>query len=159
MIALLKHLRRKWDDWCGDHEMEQSIRRHLTDNGYFGGTAKLRGVRLVAVQRPGWQQIYRFDATARVNGRVDSIPPPRSPRSEAETSAGDPDEEKQTGLESPEYHELFGLIREDNRKKISKARVFREESERRSLFTRWSEDMICLRGSYGLLEDKAQKAK
>ena len=67
MLAYLKHLRQKWNDWCGDHDMELTIRKHLTANGFFGGTAKLRNVRLVAVKRPGWLQIYRFEATARVS--------------------------------------------------------------------------------------------
>lgn len=111
--------------------MEISIRKHLTENGYFGGSAKLRGVRLVAVQRPGWQQVFRFDVTARVARPV------------AENAPDLP----------AEYHDLFGLVRDDIRHGTSVVRVFSSEDERRSLFTRWSEDMIRLRGAHGLVTD------
>ena len=62
MFELLGNLRKRWNDWCGDREMELAIRKHLTKNGFFGGTAKLQNVRLVAVQRPGWLQVFRFEA-------------------------------------------------------------------------------------------------
>ena len=127
MIDWLKSLREKWNNWCGDHEMELEIRRHLTKNGYYGGTVKLRNVRLVAVQRPGWLQVFRFEATARV---------------QAEESDGpDPD---------AVYDELYGLVREDARHKMTSVRVFHDPSERRELFLRWSEDLIQLRGAQGL---------
>lgn len=130
MIALIKHLRQRWEDWCGDHEMELAIRKHLTENGFFGGTAKLRNVRLVAVQRPGWLQVFRFEATVRVRpvGDSDSAPDPNA-----------------------EYREVFGLVRDDIRHKINTVRVFDEEGQRRELFARWSEDLICLRGAHGLV--------
>lgn len=124
----LQRLRQRWDDWCGDHEMEVAIRRHLTENGYFGGTAKFRGVRLVAVQRPGWLQVYRFEVTARVAELVEDDRP-------------DP---------PPVYHDLYGLVRDDIRHKINSVRVFNSEAERRALFTRWSDGLICLRGAHGL---------
>ena len=37
MLAFIKHLRKRWEDWCGDHEMETAIRKHLTHNGFFRG--------------------------------------------------------------------------------------------------------------------------
>lgn len=132
MFEWLKGLRRRWDDWCGDHEMEVAIRRHLTDNGYYGGTAKFRAVRLVAVERPGWLQVYRFEAIARVA------------RSEGEEDGPD---------RPAEYRELFGLVRDDIRHKISSVRVFESEGERQSLFARWSDGLICLRGAHGLSGD------
>lgn len=127
-LGWMRGLRQRWDDWCGDHEMEVAIRRHLTENGYFGGTAKFRGVRLVAVQRPGWLQVYRFEVTARVVTRVDDDRP-------------DP---------PAVYHDLYGLVRDDIRHKINSVRVFNSEAERRALFTRWSDGLICLRGAHGL---------
>jgi hypothetical protein len=39
---------------------EQDIREWLTDNGYDGQTAKLSSVELVAIERPGWRQVYQF---------------------------------------------------------------------------------------------------
>tara|TARA_R110002049_G_scaffold2750_2_gene21721 strand:+ start:595877 stop:596275 length:399 start_codon:yes stop_codon:yes gene_type:complete len=129
MAGWIKYFAERWNDWCGDRDMELTIRRHLSQNGYFGDTAKLRGVRLVAVQRPGWLQVFRFDVTARVR-----------PESEDDDSFSGP----------AEYQELYGLVRDDIRHKINSVRVFQNESERRALFATWSEDMICLRGAHGL---------
>ena len=129
MLAFLKHLRKRWEDWCGDHEMETTIRKHLTQNGFFGGTARLRNVRLVAVQRPGWLQVFRFDATVRVkpeNEEVDGVVP------------------------EAEYREVFGLVKDDIRHKVNTVRVFEEEEQRVELFARWSDGLICLRGAHGL---------
>ena len=129
MLELLKHIRKRWEDWCGDHDMEVTIRKHLTENGFFGGTAKLRNVRLVAVQRPGWLQVFRFDATVRVRPEID------------EEVGKDP---------KPEYREVFGLVKDDIRHKVNTVRFFEQEQERIELFARWSEDLICLRGAHGL---------
>lgn len=129
MIALLNSLKEKWNNWVGDHEMELEIRKHLTQNGYYGGSVKLRNVRLVAVQRPGWLQVFRFEATARV---------------QSENTDDGPDPE-------PVYDELYGLVREDIRQKMIRVRVFEDPLERRELFLRWSEDLIQLRGAQGLL--------
>ena len=130
MFALIKHLREKWNNWCGDRDMELAIRRHLSERGCFGPTAKLKNVRLVAVQRPGWLQVYRFEATARV--KVDDV-------------QGDgPDLE-------PEYLELLGLVRDDIRYNVHTVQTFHHEHERRQLFSTWSEDLICLRGAHGLM--------
>lgn len=129
MRTWLKQLQQRWNDWCGDRDMELTIRKHLTTNGYFGGTAKLRNVRLVAVQRPGWLQVFRFEATARVAPEAENDEVP------------DPD---------AEYHELYGLVRDDIRHKINVVRVFQSAEERRALFARWSEGLICLRGAHGL---------
>jgi len=128
MIDFIKSLREKWDNWCGDHEMELAIRKHLTQNGYYGGTVKLQNVRLVAVQRPGWLQVYRFEATARVQAE--------------ETDGPDPE---------PRYETLYGLVRDDIRHKSTSIRVFADSRQRRELFLRWSEDLIQLRGAHGLM--------
>ena len=131
MFGWLTHIREKWDDWCGDHDMEIAIRKHLSDYGYYGGTAKLKRVRLVAIQRPGWLQIFRFEAIARV------VPS---------------EEEQENKPDTAEYHTLFGLVKDDIRHKISVVRVFEEESERGELFERWSEELIRLRGAHGLID-------
>ncbi len=104
-----------------------AIRRHLSSAGYYGGSAKLRNVRLVAVARPGWVQIYRFDVTARLHQT-------------SEEDQADP---------APIDHELCGLVRDDGRRG-GEVRCFRDEAERRALFARWSEGLICLRGAHGL---------
>lgn len=129
MAGWINYFAERWNNWCGDRDMEMAIRRHLNQNGFFGDTAKLRAVRMVAVQRPGWLQVFRFDATARVR-----------PNSDSDTEIPD----------QAEYRELFGLVRDDIRHKINTVRVFEIEIERKELFSRWSEDLICLRGAHGL---------
>lgn len=135
MIGWLKHLKACWDNWSGDRDMEMAIRKHLTQEGYFGRTAKVEKLRLVAVQRPGWLQVFRFEAVARVREAADDERP-------------DPD---------AQYRTLYGLVRDDFRHKISDIRVFDDQSERRSLFVRWSDGLICLRGAYGLAPEYPQK--
>ena len=130
MIGWLKHLKERWDNWTGDRDMELAIRQHLNQEGYFGGTAKVQQLKLVAVQRPGWLQIFRFEVIARVQAEIDDERP-------------DP---------KAEYRTLYGLIRDDFRSNVSDIRVFTEEDERRNLFSRWSVGLICLRGAYGLTE-------
>ncbi len=129
MIALLKSLQQKWNDWCGDREMELEIRKHLTRNGYYGSSAKFSNVRLVAVQRPGWLQVFRFEATARLQVEETDGPEPEAV-----------------------YENLYGLVRDDIRHKTTAVRVFQDPSERRELFLRWSEDLIQLRGAQGLVD-------
>jgi hypothetical protein len=128
MIGWIKHLKERWDNWSGDRDMEVAIRKHLNREGFYGGTAKVQHLRLVAVQRPGWLQVFRFEAVARVR---------------AEGDADGPDADA-------EYRTLYGLVRDDFRHNLSDIRVFARESERRNLFTRWSDGLICLRGAYGL---------
>ena len=130
MLGWIEHLRQRWNDWCGDRDMELAIRRHLTDCGFFGPTAKLKNVRLVAVQRPGWLQVYRFEALARV--RPDEV---NDDRQDAQA----------------EYRELLGLVKDDIRYNVHTVRTFPSETERRELFAVWSEDLICLRGAQGLI--------
>ena len=128
MLGLIKSLKEAWNNWVGDHEMELEIRKHLTKNGYYGGTVKLTNVRLVAVQRPGWLQVFRFEATARIQAEETDGPTPEAV-----------------------YEQLYGLVRDDIRHKMTSVRVFRQPEERRELYLRWSEDLIQLRGAHGLI--------
>ncbi len=129
MFGFLKNLAQRWNDWCGDREMELAIRKHLTKEGYYGNTAQLKNVRLVAVQRPGWLQVYRFEATVRVTPPDGSDDQPDAPA---------------------EYRDLYGLVREDVRKNRSDVRVFDLAGHRNRQFDQWSEGLICLRGAQGL---------
>lgn len=130
-MSLLKHIKQRWSEWTGDKEMELAIRRALLSSGYFGNTAKIRGLRLVAVQRPGWLQVMRFDVTARVKPE--------------DHSDDEPDPEA-------EYVELFGLVREDVRKNDTTIRIFEAPSDRAELFTRWSDGLIVTRSAGGLTD-------
>jgi hypothetical protein len=64
------------------------------------------------------------------------------------------DDEADTHSE-PVQLTLYGLVRDDIRHKIQTVRVFQDESQRRSLFARWSDGLICLRGTHTLLEVKS----
>ncbi len=130
LIGWFKHLQKRYADWCGDRDMEIAIRKHLTANGFFGGTAKLRNVRLVAVQRPGWLQVFRFEAQARVRP---------------------PDEHDDAPQPEAEYQVVYGLVRDDIRRNVNSIRAFSREDQRKELFARWSKDLICLRGAHSLV--------
>ena len=129
-MGLIEHLQKRWNDWCGDRDMELAIRRHLSELGFYGPTAKLENVRLVAVQRPGWLQVYRFEAMARVR--------PLEHADDREDPAA-------------EYRRLLGLVKDDIRYNVHTVRTFLNEAERRELFKDWSADLICLRGAQGLI--------
>lgn len=135
MWQILRGLAKRWSDWCGDREMEMAIRRHLSGEGYYGGSAKLRGVKLAAVKRPGWLQIFRFDATARL-----------APEANAETDSAPPTHSDDSAV----YHELYGLVREDQRSGRVDVRVFRSGDQRSELFRRWSDGLLQLRGGQSL---------
>ncbi|WDI40857.1 hypothetical protein [Bremerella sp. P1] len=129
MRAWLNSIAQWWNDWVGDKEMENSIRHHLDQSGYYGALAQITNVRLVAIQRPGWLQIYRFEVKARV--RIDA----------EETDGPDP---------APQHAQLLGLVRQDFRKSINDIRLFDQPQARRELFRDWAEGLIQLRGAEGL---------
>lgn len=148
MFAFLRQLRERWSNWSGDAEMERAIRQHLSGRGYYGRTAKLRGVRLVAVQRPGWIQIYRFEVVARVAAAAwtDDAPAEGRTRPVAQPPAAAGDDHPAPAV----YHELFGLVREDHRYNQTSVRVFAAADQRLKLFERWSDGLIQLRGGCGM---------
>ena len=146
MFAFLRLLRQRWSNWSGDAEMEKAIRQYLSGHGYYGGSAKLRDVRLAAVQRPGWLQIYRFEVTARVAAaaRTDDHTAAKHAPAQHQPHAGDAQPTPAV------YHELFGLVREDHRYNQTSVRVFASADQRLELFKRWSEGLVQLRGGRGM---------
>ncbi|HBE67182.1 MAG TPA: hypothetical protein DDW52_03440 [Planctomycetaceae bacterium] len=56
----LKSLVSRWTTWVGDRDVELALRRKLTQRGYYGDAATFDYMRLVAVQRPGWLQVFSF---------------------------------------------------------------------------------------------------
>lgn len=139
MMSLVRRLGQRWSDWCGDREMENAIREHLTHSGYYGRSAQLRQVRLAAVKRPGWMQVFRFEVTARL-AVADDQADDESLEGGAVAGSGS------NGLDAPTYHELFGLVREDQRSGQVEIRVFRSGEQRRELFALWSDGLLQLRG-------------
>ncbi len=106
----------RWSNWAGDRDMEQAIRKALTQHGWRGQAARLGRVRLVAVQRPGWLQIYAFQADCE-----DQPPPP------------------------PHLARVFGLLRQDERFDRVDIRLFETASARRTLLEEWSTGLCQLR--------------
>ena len=129
MKSWFQHLKQRWEDWCGDRDMEIAIRKHMTDSGFYGQSAKIQNVRLIAVQRPGWLQVYRFEAMVRVK---------------PENGGDSPNEE-------PQCRHVSGLVKDDIRFKLQTVRTFSSELERRACFAEWSDGLICLRGAQGLV--------
>ena len=87
------------------------------------------------IRQPGCPR--RLDATARI-----------APETENEEI---PDPEA-------EYHELYGLVRDDIRHKINVVHVFKSTEERYALFERWSDGLNCLRGAYGLCQHEETRS-
>jgi len=138
MLNFFKSIREKWSNWSGDRELEHAIRRHLSANGHYGGSAKLENVRLAAIQRPGWLQVYRFDVVARVI--------PKSTGEDIKIELVDDD-----AVDEPaRYSHLYGLVREDVRHDSTTIRTFDNPDERRELFAEWSDNLIQLRSGRSL---------
>lgn len=111
---------RKWTDWIGDRDLELLLRARLKAGGYYGDSARFSNIRLVAIQRPGWVQVFSFTATAK---------------------AVSSDHEQDAALET-----LMGLVRQDERRNKTDVEFFSDSEQRRRLFREWSADLITLRG-------------
>jgi hypothetical protein len=118
MRQWLKRLSEKWAGWISDPQLERSLRSHLSGRGFYGDSAKFITFRLVAIQRPGWLQVYSFVVRARI--AKDSV-------------------------DDAEYAQLFGLVRQDERYKKCDIQLFQNMQERHSLYQEWSTDLIRLR--------------
>lgn len=53
----------------GNKVAEKDLRDWLSLNGYFGRTAVIAQLELVAIRRPGWEQIFGFIARAKRQDR------------------------------------------------------------------------------------------
>lgn len=108
----------KWSSWIGDRDLELSLRRHLSDRGFSGDTARFENLRLAAVQRPGWVQVFVFTVHARRRG----------------------------GKEQ-DINTLFGLVRQDERYSRLEICTYETRATRNAMFREWSSDLIRLRNS------------
>jgi len=129
-----QELTNRWKNWTGDRELDIAIRRHLSDQGYQGGGAELKQVKLIAVQRPGWVQVYRFEAVARrqVIDELENESASATPPSHSVTSGS---------------QLLYGLVRDDGRFGCE-VQTFIHPARRIELFKQWSEGLITLRGAF-----------
>ncbi len=57
---MLRELLQRWADWTGDAELTRAIKAELRRQKLAVHAAKIRDVRLVAIERPGWVQVRRF---------------------------------------------------------------------------------------------------
>ncbi len=63
--GILAGLRNRWRHHVGDRPLAAAIHREIVALGYARSTARIRDLRLAAVERPGYRQVYRFEASAR----------------------------------------------------------------------------------------------
>jgi len=123
MFQWLAKWKEQWSGWISDSDLERSLRAHLCGRGYYGDSAKFLAFRLVAIQRPGWLQVFSYCVEARVaTGEHSAVPPAER-----------------------EVVKLFGLVRQDERYRRCDIEIFRNASERYALYNRWTEDLIRLR--------------
>jgi hypothetical protein len=116
MFEVIRRLAQKWNGWVGNRDMERAIRSALTRQGLRGSAAQFSQVRLVAIQRPGWLQVYSFDAAWEYTGNGPS--PSRG---------------------------VFGLVRQDERFNRTEIQFFETTVARSELLEQWSEGLIRLR--------------
>ncbi|QDT69013.1 hypothetical protein MalM25_19390 [Planctomycetes bacterium MalM25] len=112
---MLKQLLESWSDWTGDKRLTQAIRRELARLGYAVNAAETREVRLTAIERPGWVQVYRF--------RVETVTNDENPHSRREVT-------------------LHGVSRDDGRKSRIEVLLSESLSERNQQLEDWSEGLI-----------------
>lgn len=116
MFNFFKKAAERWANWVGDRDLELALRSHLTKEGFYGDSAKFERVKLVAVQRPGWVQVYTFavNVRSRLNEEMPS-------------------------------EKFFGIVRLDERKERVEPRLFSRTSEQQKQLDEWSEGLIRLR--------------
>ena len=115
-MRFLRQLAEKWTNWLGDRDLDLALRKHLNEQGFLGESAQFSQLRLVAVQRPGWLQVYTF--TAQAKSRLNA---------------------------SDQQQSLFGIVRQDERFNRMEIRVFSVLGERTQLVEQWSDGLIRLR--------------
>lgn len=133
MWNLIKRVSAKYQGWVGDSELERAVRRYLVGQGYYGDTARFESFRLVAVQRPGWLQVFSFAVDAK-----QAVPEDE----EVDVDAADTLEADNNAAIR---RKLFGIVRQDVRYNRCDIQVFDEAASRNALFDEWSEELIRLR--------------
>ncbi len=116
---MLREWFQRWCDWTGDADLERAIRAELRRQGYAVRASLIRDVRLAAIQRPGWLQVFRFRVEAVLN----------------EENPGPRPEDRREVL-------LHGLSRDDGRESRIEVLLTEDQAEWRSRLDEWSEGMI-----------------
>lgn len=105
----------RWSDWTGDKRLTQAIRAELRRQVYAVSAAEIREVRLAAIQRPGWVQVYKFRVETRTNEE--------NPHTRREVV-------------------LHGLSREDGRQSRIEVLLTEEEACWQTRLDEWSDGLI-----------------
>jgi len=95
---------------------EKDVRAWMDRNGFYGSSATIEELELYAVQRPGWLQIFSFQA--RVKSREESEAP---------------------------WSAMFGVVRDDERRRgdqKTQVELFSTAQEQAAKLEQWSEGLI-----------------
>lgn len=112
---MFRDLLKRWSDWTGDKRLTEAIRAELRRGGYAVNAAQIREVRLTAIERPGWVQVYRFAVETTTN--------PENPH------------KKEPVL-------LLGLSRDDGRKSRIEVLLTPDQAAWRERLDAWSDGLI-----------------
>ena len=112
IFDFFRKMRKRWNNWSGDVEMDRLIKKELVEKGYPISRTQLENIQLRAIQPPGWLQIYLFDIIVR------------------------PEEE---GLD--QSNRSYGIIKVDSRKG-HKVMIFNNINHRTGKFSEWSKGLI-----------------
>lgn len=113
MMQFLKQLASSWANWLGDRDLELQLRKHLNEQGFYGDRARIFDLKLKAVQRPGWLQIFSFTVEAKSRLTEGSAPVL-----------------------------VYGVVRQDERYERYDIAVFEATHLRDRRLFEWSEGMI-----------------
>ena len=95
---------------------EKDVRAWMDKNGFYGGSAEIHRLELHAIERPGWLQIFSFEA--RVKSRKDSEHP---------------------------WRELYGVVKDDERRRganKTKVELFGSIEQQTEKLEQWSQGLI-----------------
>lgn len=112
---MFKQWAQRWSDWTGDKKLTDAIRAELRRGGWAVHSAQIRDVRLAAIERPGWVQVYRFAVETTLQ------------------------------TENPHHRRaavLLGLSRDDGRRSRIEVFLTEDEAAWRERLEQWSEGLI-----------------
>ena len=95
---------------------EKDVRAWMDQNGFFGSSADIHRLELHAIERPGWLQIFSFEA--RVKSREESEQP---------------------------WQELYGAVKDDERRRGSnktQVELFGSIEQQSEKLHQWSQGLI-----------------
>ena len=117
MFKTIWRLMDHWSGWIGDRDLENAVRSELSRRGWQGASAKFTQFRLVAIRRPGWLQVFKFEVTWDLDPCAATQP-----------------------------SSVYGLVRQDERYNKLEIELFESISSQNIQFQQWSEGLHRLRG-------------